>query len=208
MIPTLHIVLDGGAPWWQNWLPVLGSCVVAGATLVGVLISAGRTREVFVGQRAEARRDRQRTIVADLIVAARAHAAFAQVSIMAMAVTRSQSDLIEMLNTDSAERERELIGERDHALLRAQIEILDADLRTHVDAVATAIKASRANGDTSTVVDRKASGEDRIGAAARQSVRLEAITAACDALFAESVRVLPVHLNDGRAGRRKPKAKR
>ncbi|WP_267616147.1 hypothetical protein [Gordonia bronchialis] len=43
---TLHVVIDGGAtPWWQNWLPVLGSCVVAGATLIGVLISAGRTRE-------------------------------------------------------------------------------------------------------------------------------------------------------------------
>lgn len=203
MIPTLHVVVDGGAPWWQNWLPVLGSCLVAGATLVGVLISAGRTREVFVGQRAEARRDRQRTIIADLIVAGRAHSSIAQVSIMAMAVVPSQADMIEMVNTESAARERELVADRDRALLHAQIEILDPDLRTHVDLVAAAIRASRENKDVITVIDRKAREDDRIGAAARQSVRLEAITAACDALFAESVRVLPVHLSDEQTGRKR-----
>lgn len=201
---ALQVVLEGGAtPWWQNWLPILGSCVVAAATLAGVLISANRTREVFVGQRAEARRDRQRTIIADLIVAARAHSALAQVSIMAMAIVRSESELIELLNTDSAALERELVANRDRALLHAQIEILDADLRVHVEKVATAIEASRASEDTSTVVNRKASGGDRLRAAARQSGRLAAITLASDALFMEAVRVLPVHLSDKRGRRRK-----
>ncbi|WP_267616146.1 hypothetical protein [Gordonia bronchialis] len=126
---------------------------------------------------------------------------------MAMAVTRSETDLIEMVNTDSAARERELIADRDRALLHAQIEILDPDLRAQVDEVAAAIRASRENEDTITVIDRKAPGNDRIDAAARQSVRLKAIAAACDALFAESVTLLPVHLSDEQSGRKR-KARR
>ena len=99
-----------------------------------------------------------------------------------------------------------MIAERDRALLHAQIEILDPDLRAQVDEVAAAITESRANEDTVTIIDRKAPGDDRISAAARQSIRLKAIAAACDALFAESVRVLPVHLSDERT-KRKRKAK-
>ncbi|SDU70544.1 hypothetical protein [Gordonia westfalica] len=94
-----------------------------------------------------------------------------------------------------------MIADRDRALLHAQIEILDPALRSHIGKVAAAVEASRGK-HTATVVDRKASEDERIRAAARQSVCLEAITTACDALFAESVGVLPVHLSDEQTGRK------
>lgn len=184
-------------PWISTWGPLVGSCAVALIALMGVLITVMVARRTFREEQAEKRRDRQRTLIADLVAAIWKELPQQHVKIVATS-RMTLADFTEYAHTDSVATLTTLIGDRSSLLLHARMEIRAkelADLLSEIDRLYQLMKNDPSG---PIVIDTRASGEARTDAVGKQIEFLYALDNLVRSLEERAVTLLPVHIDSSR----------
>ncbi|WP_404314341.1 hypothetical protein [Prescottella equi] len=172
----------------RDWAPVIAPVVA----LIGVWLTVRRARLSFEHGQLEARKDRQRDIVAKLIATSRELFRRQELSYLAM-TKMSQSDLSEWVNTDSWNSQTAARKRFDELIVHALTEIADPGIRPIIEDLANRWE-ELGQGEAATILNPQRPDSERFDGLLVVLRRLHAARAVLNDLTAAAVKTLPVEL--------------
>jgi hypothetical protein len=173
----------------KDWPPVIAGVIA----LIGIWATISRARATFEHGRVEARKDRQRDLVADLIATGRALMDMQHIAFIAMAKMRT-NDFIEWANTDSVAKQGELTQEMRKLMVRGLTEVADSRLRPYIVDISTQIE-SLSEDPAGDLIDTSHSDAVRFEALRVQLGRLRVIEKTLSEFQAVAIERLPVEID-------------
>lgn len=176
--------------WLKDWGPIVAPM----AALLGVLVTVSSASRTYRRGQAEIRKDRQRALVAELIIGAREFLTSLEIFVM-VAGKFKRHDLAEWVDTDSGKRYSELSNAVREGLVRALCEIRDPELRPLIIRLAVQIRTVMEDGLADSLHDDKLSDEVRFKAVLAALRRVRTMNRTCEELELAAINVLPVEID-------------
>ncbi|BCF81638.1 hypothetical protein RQCS_11830 [Rhodococcus qingshengii] len=172
----------------KDWLPVITSVVA----LLGIWATISRARATFEHGRVEARKDRQRELVADLIATGRELNDIQMVVYVAIPLM-SRSGLLDWTGTDTSIRQAELTRQVRALIVRGLAEVADPRLRPHILSLSVQLDGIL-DGDGEAIADTNSHDDVRFKASLVVLGRARQIKATIVELQTAAIASLPVHI--------------
>ncbi|MDP7731511.1 hypothetical protein [Mycobacterium sp. TY813] len=170
----------------KDWAPMIAPTLA----LIGVLITVNSASRTYRRGQAESRKDRQRDLIAKLIMDIR-HS----LEIFVPAAGKFQkSDLIEYLGTDSGRRHGELNNAVQEATVKALCEIGNTKLRPLIIELALQHRGLMKGDDAEPLHNHRLGDDKRFEAVLVVLKRVWAMQNTCSVLEVAAIEVLPVEI--------------
>lgn len=176
-------------PELKDWVPVIAPT----AALLGVLITVSTASRNYRHGLVEARKDRQRELVSDLLAETRRLVNHISISCPAMA-SMTANDLVEYANTDSMATQGELLKSVQNSRIRCLCEFRDQRIRPLLGELDGELQDLFEGPEVAPVLDPHEPHDRRFKAAMVVVGRLGRIKHICDQLQGAAVEALPVEI--------------
>lgn len=173
----------------KDWAPMIAPTLA----LIGVLITVYSASRTYRRGQAESRKDRQRDLIAKLIMDTR-HLCDSLGVFVPAAGKFQQQDLIEYTDTDSGRRQRELHNAVQEATVKALCEIGNPKLRPLIIQLALEYRGLMKGDDAKPLHDQRAGDSKRFEAVLVVLKRVWAMENTCGKLEVAAIEVLPVEI--------------
>lgn len=175
--------------WIKEWAPVIAPTLA----LVGVLVTVHSASRTYRRGQAEARKDRQRALIAQLITETRRLTDVLQIFVPA-AGKFHRNDLLEWLETDSGKRQSQLNSAVQEAVVKALCEISNPRLRPLIIDLAVQHRGLMEGDDAAPLHNDKLTDDTRFEAVLVVLRRVWALQRTCSELEVAAIEVLPVEI--------------
>lgn len=176
-------------PWLKDWAPVIAPTLA----LIGVVVTVHSASRTYRRGQAETRKDRQRTLVAELITVTRRLISSLEIFVPS-AGKFQRNDLIEYLGTDSGKRHGELNASVEEATVTALCEISNPRLRPLIIQLAMQWRGLMHGDDAAPLHKDDLPDSERFEAVLVVLKRVWAMKRTCGELEVAAIEVLPVEI--------------
>lgn len=172
------------------WAPIIAPTL----TLIGVLVTVYAASRTYRRGQAEARKDRQRSLIAQLIADVQKLISSLEIYFLA-AGKFNRNDLLEWVDTDSGRRQRELTSSVQESTVRALCEVSNARLRPLIIQLAVQHRGLMLGDEVSHLHDDTKVDDVRFEATMTVLKRVREMSRTCGELEFAAIEVLPVEID-------------
>ncbi|WP_205874438.1 hypothetical protein [Mycobacterium camsae] len=174
----------------EDWIPIIAPTLA----LVGVLVTVSSASRTYRRGQAEGRKDRQRALIAQLIIDTRR--LLDSLSVFVPAAGKFQErDLTEWVDTDSGRRHSQLTQAVQEATIKALCEISNPKLRPLIIQLAVQHRGLMTGEDAEPLHDHRLGDKQRFEAVLVVLQRVWAMRNTCGQLEVAAIDVLPVEID-------------
>jgi hypothetical protein len=175
--------------WLKDWAPALAPTLA----LIGVIITVASASRTYRRGQAETRKDRQRALVAGLIIDTRRLITSLEIFVMA-AGKFQRRDLAEWVDTDSGQLQAKQHFAVQEAVVRALCEIRDPTIRPLIIQLAVQHRTLQEGDDAAPLHNDRLGDDERFEAVMVVLERVRAMEHTCSELELAAIDVLPVEI--------------